>query len=89
VSGAGAQAGTWQVCRADCATAWLSASAGGGTYDMNVACQSVGYAGYDQEGGTCGDLCGYCGQPGNEFYDGSNGCVAPLACLTVHWRCWR
>ncbi|QDG51927.1 hypothetical protein FIV42_14615 [Persicimonas caeni] len=75
----------WIVCRADSSTAWVAANSGG-VYNPTVACQSLGYSGADAWGGTCGTVCGYCGQQGNEYYDGGGGDATYLT-FTVHWRC--
>lgn len=75
----------WTVCRADTNTAWLSAN-NGGTYNAVAACQSVGYTSVTNQGGTCGDVCGYCGTPGLETYDGGGGSPTSLS-TTVHWEC--
>lgn len=75
----------WTVCRADTNTAWLAANTGG-TYNAVEACESVGYASVTNQGGTCGDVCGYCGNAGQETYDGGGGSVTSLS-NTVHWEC--
>ncbi len=53
----------WEVCRADTDTAWVSAGNGGGTYNTNITCQALGYAGADLYGGNCDTVCGHCGTP--------------------------
>lgn len=80
----------WIVCRADAATAFLSANSGG-NYDPTAICRSLGYTDYNAHGGTCGTVCGYCGTPGLERYDGAGGTGASGAPLsfTVQWRCFR
>ena len=75
----------WTVCRADTNTAWLAANTGG-TYNAVEACESVGYSSVTNQGGTCGDVCGYCGNAGQETYDGGGGSVTSLS-NTVHWEC--
>ncbi|HBU49550.1 MAG TPA: hypothetical protein DEB46_14685 [Myxococcales bacterium] len=77
----------WRVCRADANSAWIAANSRG-TYDAHRACQSVGYARASSRGGTCGTVCGYCGNIGREHYDGGGGDLSRLR-LTVHWRCER
>lgn len=75
----------WIVCRADEASAWISAN-NGGEYNPNAICESLGYAAADQWGGTCGDVCGFCGKDNYEYYDGAGGDADSLS-WTVHWRC--
>ncbi len=72
------------VCRADTQSAWVSANTGG-TYDASGVCNTLGYAGADAFGGTCGDVCGYCGD-NVETYDGAGGSLTRLG-YTVNWRC--
>ncbi len=75
----------WTVCRADTDTAWVAANTGG-EYNAIVACQALGYTSVDAWGGTCGTVCGYCGNVGYEYYDGGGGSPSSLS-WTVHWRC--
>lgn len=85
----------WVVCEADENEAWLSHNvAGGGTYASETICQGLGYDGLGQNGGNCGDVCGYCQaeqtsceNAGNKVFDGSNSCVTPELCMTVTWTC--
>ncbi len=79
----------WQVCRADEASAWVSAGDGGGTYDADAVCQALGYDGADAFGGNCNEVCGYCGAPGQETYDGAGAGWPDAFALTVNWRCVR
>ena len=76
----------WVVCRADQQTAWVSADSGG-EYDAVAVCQQLGYGGVDAWGGTCGSVCGYCGEQGNEHFDGAGGNSPDYLSRTVHWRC--
>ncbi|AWV90884.1 hypothetical protein DN745_16765 [Bradymonas sediminis] len=75
----------WTVCRADASTAWVSAM-NAGSYNPTAACQSLGYSSVDAWGGTCGDVCGFCGNSGFENYDNNGGNATNLS-VTVHWRC--
>lgn len=77
---------SWTVCRADTSTAWIAANSGG-SYNAVEACQSVGYTSVTRWGGTCGTVCGYCGTPGSETYDGSGATDPTLIRFTVHWEC--
>jgi hypothetical protein len=87
----------WVVCAADANTAWIShALPDGGTFQMDLICQSLGYSQVLMYGGTCGDICGYCQgnvssymAPGTQTFDGGNGCTSPEACSTVTWLCGR
>jgi len=81
-----AEGDPWIVCRADVNSAWVAAN-DGGTYDAVAACQALGYVGVDAWGGTCGTVCGYCGEAGNETYDGAGGNSPESLSQTVHWRC--
>lgn len=77
----------WQVCRADSNTAWISAGLDGGTYNTTEACNSLGYAAPDLYGGNCNTVCGYCGTPGEETYDGAGVDFPDAYRSTVNWRC--
>ena len=79
----------WQVCRADSNTAWISAGLGGGTYNTTEACTSLGYEAPDLYGGNCNTVCGYCGTPGEETYDGAGVDFPDAYRSTVNWRCYR
>lgn len=91
MSNAGQFAGTtpFKVCRADERTAWLSVGANSSSrYNGIIACQSIGYTDVDAYGGNCGSVCGRCGTPGLESYDGS--AIGPTNLgFTVDWRCVR
>lgn len=78
----------WQLCRANKQTAWVSSTTGGGKYNLNAACKSLGYDGTSfNHGGNCDTVCGYCGTPGLEIYDGA-GADWPFAMFyTVVWEC--
>jgi len=89
----------WVVCQADCNTAWVSMlSAGGGDYHAEYICKQLGYNKLGSHGGTCGDVCGYCGSSnsctshGPETFDnGGTSCgsdtYGQILCLTVMWQC--
>ena len=77
----------WIVCRADEASAWIAANSSG-NYQATAICQHLGYARADQWGGTCGTVCGFCGQAGVERYDNNGGGPDALG-ATVHWHCIR
>jgi len=74
----------WVVCRADSDSAWISADSSG-TYSPINVCEELGYTGVNAVGGTCGTVCGYCGQD-IEHYDGAGGSAEHLE-YTVTWRC--
>jgi len=78
-------ASEWTVCRANQSSAWVSADNWGEYSPMNV-CTGLGYADVDAVGGTCGTVCGFCGAPGYETYDGNGGDKNYLR-YTVNWRC--
>ena len=91
----GAIDGSWIVCRADANLAWISAN-NQGTYESVQICNYLGFASVTAHGGTCGAVCGYCGNGGDGcgttsnagyFFDGGNSCVFPQLCYTVHWLC--
>lgn len=75
----------YEVCRADSSSAWLSAD-NSGTYSPINVCNLLGYADVDAVGGTCGTVCGYCGNQGYEYFDGAGGNKNKLQ-YTVTWRC--
>jgi hypothetical protein len=81
--------GPWKVCRADNSTAWI-AGMQYAIFDAVAICQKLGYTGVDKYGGTCGTVCGYCGN-NNETYDGAGASCGfpPKLCYTVHWRCYK
>jgi cysteine-rich repeat protein len=86
----------WVVCAADADSAWISANTGG-SYHHVLICQSLGYNGVGQIGGTCGNVCGYCEGPtscaatGSQYFDGGGACgsdgLGELLCFTVMWTC--
>ncbi len=83
----------WVVCAADETTAWVSSN-NSGVYNIDVVCQSLGYVGASQWGGTCGNVCGFCegptacDAPGTRFFDGGSGCNPPdTHCYNVMWEC--
>jgi len=91
----GAYYGSWIVCRADANSAWISAN-NEGIYEPVQICNYLGFASVTANGGTCGTVCGYCGNGGSGcgttsnagyFFDGQNGCVFPQLCYTVQWLC--
>lgn len=85
------------VCRADASSAWVSSTTvGGAQYRALQICQFLGYSSVSAQGGTCGNVCGYCQSAtsctsrGNETYDGGGGGGVNSGNLigsTVHWRC--
>jgi hypothetical protein len=89
----------WVVCKADCNTAWVSmlSPSNGGQYHAEYICKQLGYNKFTKQGGTCGNVCGYCqgatscNATGNEFYGGSGGCGSDqyglILCNTVMWLC--
>lgn len=75
------------VCRADSNSAWIAHSQhGGDVYNPTAVCQKLGYQTVNSWGGTCGTVCGYCGQSNYEFFDGAGGNAQKLQ-YTVHWQC--
>ncbi len=92
----------WVVCQADCNSAWVShANANGGTYHATQICQTLGYAQIGKYGGTCSDICGYCGKPqvgtcanpGTMMFDGGgNQGIDQWGLIlgrTVQWQCLK
>lgn len=86
---------SWIVCRADANNAWISANYIGTYYALSI-CQYLGYSSITAYGGTCGTVCGFCGNGGSGcgtgsnagyYFDGGNGCAYPTMCNTVHWVC--
>jgi len=86
----------WVVCAADANSAWISAN-NSGSYHHVLICQSLGYNGVGQFGGTCGNVCGFCegatscAAPGQQVFEGSGACgsdgLGELLCFTVMWTC--
>jgi len=86
----------WVVCAADGDTAWVSAN-NAGYYHVDEICQQLGYARMSQQGGTCGNVCGYCegntscDAPGQRIFDGNGDCGVDehgrITCYTVMWEC--
>jgi hypothetical protein len=88
----------YNVCSADCNTAWISADGNGGSYHALQICQTLGYNSLGSYGGTCGSVCGYCSggscvTPGTQTFDGAGLCGqdagGPILCITVMWTCIR
>ena len=88
----------WVVCGADGDAVWVSHATNlGGNYHPALICAELGYAGYGQFGGTCGNVCGYCEgptscmAPGNDVFDGAGDCWFDggwqVLCVTVTWQC--
>ena len=88
---------TYVVCSADASSAWLSAVSGG-QYHAEAICKSLGYAALGQFGGTCGKVCGYCGdgapscsQTGSKTFDGGGNKgsddLGTILGATVTWEC--
>jgi cysteine-rich repeat protein len=81
----------WVICSADGDTAWISANTGG-TYQADLICEMLGYSFVADQGGTCGNVCGYCEgntscmNLGNMNFDGGGGNPSNLS-FTVHWLC--
>lgn len=82
----------WVICDINESEAWISANSEG-TYDALAICQSLGYDAVGQQGGTCGNVCGYCEpgptsceSPGQRTFDGNGGPVTALR-FTVQWTC--
>jgi hypothetical protein len=71
----------WKVCRADWDSAWISAQAGGGTYNAVQACQYLGYRTADAWGGNSNQVCL------TESYNGGGGSDPTSLSITVEWRC--
>ena len=53
----------------------------------DAACQALGYDGADAFGGNCNTVCGYCGTPGQETYDGAGAGWPDAFRSTVTWSC--
>lgn len=82
----------WVICDINETEAWISAD-DGGTYNALAICQALGYDAVGQQGGTCGDVCGYCepgptscDNPGQRIFDGAGGAVTSMN-TTVQWTC--
>ena len=63
-------------------------------FAFQTICQNLGYSRSAQNGGTCGEICGYCEgrmancmRPGKENYDGGGSCGADCLQTTVMWQC--
>lgn len=94
----GPEQSAWVVCEADAESAWVSADVEG-YYHTDQVCQSLGYSGMSQFGGTCGNVCGYCEEPtsceapGQRTFDGAGDCgsdeLGLQICFTVMWECVR
>ncbi len=86
--------GTWIVCRADANSAWISAANGNGVFEPLRICNYLGFASVTATGGTCGTVCGYCGNGGSGCGTTSNAgyvfdsAICTVTCYrTVHWLC--
>jgi cysteine-rich repeat protein len=89
----------WVVCQADANTAWISHNTGGngGVYHPDKICKDLGYTTFQQYGGTCANVCGYCqgggcNNPGPKNFDmGGLSCgvdeLGQTLCYTVMWTC--
>jgi hypothetical protein len=88
----------YTVCSADCNTAWISSTGGGGQYHAEYICKQLGYNKLAKWGGNCGNVCGYCqsntscNATGNMTFDnGGTSCgtdqYGQILCFTVHWQC--
>jgi len=91
----------WTVCAADQSTAWVSHNvSGGGSYHPLLICESLGYSGVVDWGGTNNNICSYtttgtsCSNHGEETFDnvnsfgdlGADGCGQIIG-NTVMWLC--
>ncbi len=99
-AGTDAETGSpWVICQADCNSAWVSMTGGGGTYHALQICQRFGYSSVGQYGGTCGNVCGYCqgatscnGNGSRRFDGGGNGGSDQFGLIlhvTVMWTCLK
>ncbi len=91
----------WVVCQADCNQAWVSMlSQGGGSYHADWICRQLGYTSATSHGGTCGKVCGFCGNqtytcsaPGPKQFDGNGTLTADgygqVFGQTVMWLCQK
>ena len=88
----------WVVCKADCNTAWVShLTSGGGQYHAEWICKQLGYNTFNQQGGTCNDVCSYCvantscNAPGPATFTNGGACgsdqYGKILCNTVMWQC--
>ena len=81
----------WVICDIDENEAWISADTGG-EYNAPAICQALGFDAVGQQGGTCGNVCGYCESgtscesPGARTFDGGGGDPTSLS-TTVQWTC--
>lgn len=81
----------WVICDINETEAWISADTGG-TYNALAICQGLGYDTVGQQGGTCGNVCGYCEgttsceNPGARTFDGGGGDITAMS-NTVQWTC--
>jgi hypothetical protein len=86
-----AQEDPWVICDIDQDEAWISAS-NGGVYNAPAICQALGFDAVGQQGGTCGNVCGYCEgatsceSPGTRNFDNGGGDPTELQ-NTVQWTC--
>ena len=102
-SGADLSGAKWVVCKADCATAWLShATVGGGQFHAKKICNDLGYATLGKWDGNYGTICGTnqgagsCANPQTSMF--SRDPLAPncgsdanggIFCNTVEWQCLK
>jgi hypothetical protein len=92
------------ICAMDSTGAWIAGNNDGNgcTYGALAICQSYGFSKVTRWGGTCGNICGYCGKytcqnqqgvytlgGGYTTFDSGGGnpqMGANISC-TVHWEC--
>jgi len=76
----GAPGAAWRVCRSDWTT-WISAGAGGGTYNAVAACRAIGYRSVPAWGGNANQVCV------SEAFGGGGGSDPTALSITVEWLC--
>ena len=91
----GANMGSWIVCQADAATAWISDASSWGIYQADLICNYLGFSSVTAQGFTCGNVCGDCRNGGagcgasstaGYYFGGGGGSVSWLT-GAVHWVC--